>query len=326
MLEKLSSEQIRFETEARDFQIDQLNRLEEAQREVIRREVLIRNILIILIAVIVILLFTVYRSGRRRRKINQLLIEHQAELVRRQEELVQLNEVKDKFFSIISHDLRSPVNSMGAILEMVEKGQVTPEEFPVLAKELRNQFTHTKSLLNNLLDWALLQMDKLTLQPVAIDLREVVSENFRLMKSLYTKPIEMQNGIAPQTTAYADFNTINLVIRNLLLNAIKFTDSGGYVRVTAEDKGSNWEVTVADNGIGIDPDAQRQLFDRTALYSTRGTAEEKGTGLGLILCKEFVERNGGRIRVESTPGKGSMFSFTVRKSQPEGHFASENSG
>jgi signal transduction histidine kinase len=326
MLEKLSSEQIRFETEARDFQIDQLNRLEEAQREVIRREVLIRNILIILIAVIVILLFTVYRSGRRRRKINQLLIEHQAELVRRQEELVQLNEVKDKFFSIISHDLRSPVNSMGAILEMVEKGQVTPEEFPVLAKELRNQFTHTKSLLNNLLDWALLQMDKLTLQPVAIDLREVVSENFRLMKSLYTKPIEMQNGIAPQTMAYADFNTINLVIRNLLLNAIKFTDSGGYVRVTAEDKGSNWEVTVADNGIGIDPDAQRQLFDRTALYSTRGTAEEKGTGLGLILCKEFVERNGGRIRVESTPGKGSMFSFTVRKSQPEGHFASENSG
>jgi signal transduction histidine kinase len=326
MLEKLSSEQIRFETEARDFQIDQLNRLEEAQREVIRREVLIRNILIILIAVIVILLFTVYRSGRRRRKINQLLIEHQAELVRRQEELVQLNEVKDKFFSIISHDLRSPVNSMGAILEMVEKGQVTPEEFPVLAKELRNQFTHTKSLLNNLLDWALLQMDKLTLQPAAIDLREVVSENFRLMKSLYTKPIEMQNGIVPQTTAYADFNTINLVIRNLLLNAIKFTDSGGYVRVTAEDKGSNWEVTVADNGIGIDPDAQRQLFDRTALYSTRGTAEEKGTGLGLILCKEFVERNGGRIRVESTPGKGSMFSFTVRKSQPEGHFTSENSG
>jgi signal transduction histidine kinase len=203
---------------------------------------------------------------------------------------------------------------------------VTPEEFTVLAKELRNQFTHTKSLLNNLLDWALLQMDKLTLQPVAIDLREVVSENFRLMKSLYTKPIEMQNGIAPQMMAYADFNTINLVVRNLLLNAIKFTDSGGYVRVTAEDKGSDWEVTVADNGIGIDPDTQRQLFDRTALYSTRGTAEEKGTGLGLILCKEFVERNGGRIRVESTPGKGSMFSFTVRKWLPEGHSASENPG
>jgi signal transduction histidine kinase len=319
MLEKLSSEQIRFETEARDFQIAQLNRLEEAQRQVIEREVFIRNILIILIAVIVILLFTVYRSGRRRRKINQLLVEHQAELVKRQEELVQLNQVKDKFFSIISHDLRSPVNAMGAILEMVEKGQVTAGEFPALAKELRNQFTHTKSLLNNLLDWALLQMDKLTLQPVAIDLREMVNENFRLMKSLYSKAIDMQNGIVPETMAYGDLNTINLVIRNLLLNAVKFTAGGGYVRVTAEDKGSEWEVTVADNGIGISEEAQRQLFDRTALYSTRGTAEEKGTGLGLILCKEFVERNGGRIRVESAPGKGSLFSFTVRKSVPAGN-------
>jgi signal transduction histidine kinase len=208
---------------------------------------------------------------------------------------------------------------MGAILEMVEKGQVTAGEFPALAKELRNQFTRTKSLLNNLLDWALLQMDKLTLQPVAIDLREMVNENFRLMKSLYSKAIDMQNGIVPETMAYGDLNTINLVIRNLLLNAVKFTAGGGYVRVTAEDKGSEWEVTVADNGIGISEEAQRQLFDRTALYSTRGTAEEKGTGLGLILCKEFVERNGGRIRVESAPGKGSLFSFTVRKSVPAGN-------
>jgi signal transduction histidine kinase len=231
----------------------------------------------------------------------------------RSEELERLNQVKDKFFSIISHDLRSPINALAGLLDLLDKGAVKPEELSRHIHELKSRFNHTRTLLNNLLDWTLLQMDKLSLQATRIDIQKMVDENIQLLGSVPNKQIQLHNKIPANTIGLADSNTINLVIRNLMTNAIKFTNDGGEVVISTEDKDTEWLIVVTDNGVGIDDDVLKILFDKTAPYTTRGTANEKGTGLGLILCKEFVEKNGGRISVQSRVGKGSRFSFTVPK-------------
>lgn len=310
---KLLRDQIRFETEEKDSEIAALN-LERTVRDgTIRKQEFVRNILVVVMALSVILLATVYRSGQRRRQINTLLLRHQREMEKRSEELERLNQVKDKFFSIISHDLRSPINALAGLLDLLDKGAVRPDELSKHIHELKSRFNHTRTLLNNLLDWTLLQMDKLNLQPGRIDIQEIVDENIQLLGSVSNKQISLHNQVPPGTIGFADSNTVNLVLRNLMTNAIKFTNDGGEVRISAHDHGHEWLITVKDNGVGINNDVLKILFDKTAPYTTRGTANEKGTGLGLILCKEFVEKNGGKIFVESEVEKGSRFSFTIPK-------------
>jgi len=313
MQQKLLRDQIRFETATRDDQIAALTRVEEIQKSELRKTEFIRNILVVVVALTAILLFTVYRSGQRRKQINALLLLHQEEQERRSKELEQLNEVKDKFFSIISHDLRSPINALAGLMDLLDKGAIAPHELPSAIKELRVRFNHTRSLMNNLLDWTVLQMDKMNLQAANVQLHKLVEENIELMGSIQNKKIKMVNSVPENAIGYADSNTINLVIRNLMTNAIKFTNDGGEIIVTGEPKGNDWVISVRDNGIGMSDDIQKKLFDKINPYSTRGTANEKGTGLGLILCKEFVEKNGGRIWVESKENAGSTFWFTVPK-------------
>lgn len=313
MIQELFERQLRFVTEDKDSEIAMLSRERELQSTTIKRQEFLSNILAVVVALSVILLFTVYRSGRRRIRINKLLLEHQAEIKRRSVELEQLNQVKDKFFSIISHDLRSPMNALAGLLDLSEKKHLNQQEFAQLTGELRQQFNHTKSLINNLLDWTLLQMDKLKIQEDRIDLRTLVEENIRLFDSMQLKGTTIENNIRPATVALADNNMINLVFRNLILNAIKFTEAGGQVKISATEDNGFIRVAVSDNGVGIQPEVQKILFDKTSGYSTRGTANEKGTGLGLILCKEFVEKNGGKIWLESTPGTGTTFYFTIPK-------------
>ncbi|MBS1681059.1 MAG: tetratricopeptide repeat-containing sensor histidine kinase [Bacteroidetes bacterium] len=313
MQAKLLQDQIRFETASKEDQIKALTKLEEMRKDEIKKQSLIRNILAVTMALTIFLLINVYRSGQRRVRINKLLMEHQDEIKKRSIELEQLNEVKDKFFSIISHDLRSPMNALSAILDLMDQDRIKPEEFSRLNKELRKQFTHTKSLINNLLDWALLQMDKLKTQPEKFDLRTVVDDNFKMLASLHLKEIIMLNKVAPGTFGWGDLNIVNLVLRNLILNGLKFTESGGTIEVASREEGNDLVISIKDSGIGISPEVQALLFEKTSGYTTRGTANEKGTGLGLILSKEFVEKNGGRIWLESEVGKGSTFFFTIRK-------------
>jgi signal transduction histidine kinase len=311
MQQKLLRDQIRFETATRDDQIAVLKSTEEIQKSELRKNEFIRNILVVVIALTGYLLFSVYRSGQRRKQINALLLQHQEEMEKRSKELEQLNQVKDKFFSIISHDLRSPINALAGLMDLLDKGAIAPHELPTAIKELRVRFNHTRSLMNNLLDWTVLQMDKMNLQAGTVPLHAIVDENIELLGSIQSKKIKMINSVPENAIGYADSNTINLVIRNLMTNAIKFTNDGGEIAVSAERSGNEWIVSVRDNGIGMNADIQKKLFDKINPYSTRGTANEKGTGLGLILCKEFVEKNGGRIWVESEEGKGSTFWFTL---------------
>lgn len=313
MVEKLFQNQLRFETETKDYEIKSLSDASRKRDSEIKKASFIRNILVVVLALTGILLFTIYRSGQRRIEINKLLMQHQEEIKRRSVELEQLNEVKDKFFSIISHDLRSPMNALSGILNLLENENLKPEEFRRLTGELRIQFNHTKGLINNLLDWALLQMDKLKIQPEKVELHNLVDELFKMLSSLHLKETNLVNMIGPGMYAFADLNMINLVFRNLILNGIKFTEIGGRITISAEANDDMYTIAINDNGVGIDPEVQKILFEKTAGYSTRGTANEKGTGLGLILCKEFVEKNGGKIWLTSELGKGSTFFFTVKK-------------
>jgi signal transduction histidine kinase len=313
MQQKMLRDQIRFETESKDDRIAALTRAEEQQKSEIRKQEFIRNILVVVVALTGILLFTVYRSGQRRKQINLLLLQHQEDMEKRSEELEQLNKVKDKFFSIISHDLRAPINALAGLMDLLDRGAIEPHELPMAIKELRTRFNHTRSLMNNLLDWTVLQMDKMNLQASPINLHQIVAENIELLGAIQDKKINLINNVPQQAIGYGDSNTVNLVIRNLLTNAIKFTNDGGEITLTAQDQGKDWLVSVSDNGIGMTHEIQSKLFDKINPYSTRGTANEKGTGLGLLLCKEFIEKNGGRIWVESEETKGSTFWFTLPK-------------
>jgi signal transduction histidine kinase len=313
MQAKLLQDQVRFETASKDDLIKSLTKSAELRGGELKKQEVVRNILVVAVALTGLLLFTVYRSGQRRIQLNKLLIQHQDEIKRRSKELEQLNEVKDKFFSIISHDLRSPMNALSAILDLMDQDRIKPEEFSRLNKELRRQFSHTKTLINNLLDWALLQMDKLKIQPEKFNLKNLVDENFKMLASLHLKETNMINQVAGHFSGFGDLNMVNLIVRNLVLNGIKFTENGGTIEVDCKEENNELIVSVKDNGIGITPEVQKMLFEKTSGYTTRGTANEKGTGLGLILCKEFVEKNGGRIWLESEMGKGSTFYFTLKK-------------
>ncbi len=315
MMGNLFQDQLRFETEVKDYEIAALSQEKAKQDSAIKRQEFIRNILVVVVALTGILLFTIYRSSQRRKGINKLLLQHQEEIKQRSIELEQLNQVKDKFFSIISHDLRSPINALGGILNLLDNNHLKPEEFKQLTKELRIQFNHTKTLIGNLLDWALLQMDKLKIAPEKINLRTMVDENFKMLNSLHLKETKLVNQIQTDSVAFADMNMINLIFRNLILNGIKFTENGGQITVSAQDNGNEFTIAIADNGVGISEDIQKILFDKPSGYSTRGTANEKGTGLGLILCKEFVEKNGGKIWLKSGLGNGSTFYFTIKKAK-----------
>lgn len=311
MMSQVFENEFQMRSQRKDEEIANLSKQKEQSASELKRQEFLRNIFAVVFALTIVLLYSVYRSGRRKVEMNDLLLQHQAEIEKRTQELEELNKVKDKFFSIISHDLRSPINSLAGLLDLMEKEQIKAEELPGLTKEMRIQFNHTKNLINNLLDWTLLQMNKVSIKKEKIGLKSLVDGNIKLLSSMSTKKTNFINEIDESLTPFADQNMINLVFRNLLLNGIKFTDNGGTIKVAAVTEGNAIKVSVTDNGVGIAHEIQKVLFDKTTGYSTRGTANEKGTGLGLILCKEFIERNGGKIWLESEVGKGSTFYVTI---------------
>lgn len=304
------------------YQMELLREVKDRELSLHQQEIeqqhLYRNILIASIAVMAILLYLVYRADRRRKEANAQLLNHQQELEQRSKELEEINRMKDKFFSIISHDLRSPINTLAGVLNLMEKNGVSPEELPILTRELRLQFNHTRNLITNLLNWALVQMDRISMKKVSLELYPVVEENFRLVRTLSSKQINLVNSVPNGLLVFADNNMIDLVLRNLVLNAVKFTENGGTVMVAAQDEPGQVVIRVQDNGVGIPPDIQKTLLAKNSGYTTLGTANEKGTGLGLGLCVEFIEKHGGKIWLSSQVDAGTTFYFTLPKESVAG--------
>jgi PAS domain S-box-containing protein len=235
--------------------------------------------------------------------------------------LLELNKTKDKFFSIIAHDLRNPYSSMigfsELLLEDLEK--LTMDEIRDSLKIIRNSAKNSLNLLENLLAWSRLETGRMHFDPSKVVLTDLVDEVVNVLFSLaYRKKIEINNMVESDVLLHSDKNMLNTILNNLVMNAIKFTSIGGEINIysnrmaTDPESGKDfYKISVADTGIGMDNEFCSQLFTQNKPVSSPGTEKEQGTGLGLLLSREMVERHGGKIYAESTPGKGSVFSFLI---------------
>ncbi len=235
---------------------------------------------------------------------------------RAKQELRELNTTKDKFFSIIAHDLRGPFNGFLAFTEWMI-GNISDYTQDEIVEILEKQHRSAKSLfalLENLLTWSRIQRGVMKYTPEDVWFGCLVNDILTLFQTTAEqKHIALRNEVPHKLIAYGDQNMIETIIRNLISNAIKFTEPGGMIDVSAKDEKQWVEVTVSDTGVGIDQETISALFRIDIKDSRVGTAGEKGTGLGLILCKELIEKHGGKIWIESEIGKGARFVFTLPK-------------
>ena len=255
------------------------------------------------------------------RELNQKLIEEIEErkaaeetLQISKEKLKAANASKDKFFSIIAHDLKNPFNGIIGLSTLLidDYDSFSPEEQKEFVTDIKTTAENTFRLLQNLLDWSQTQTGKIHFEPELFNLEPIATEIVNLVRtSAGNKNILLESEIPSDVQVYADKNMVNTVIRNLLLNSVKFTCSGGKILLSARNTGTIAEISVTDNGIGIGPEHLQKLFSIDSNVVSYGTEGEQGTGLGLILCKEFIEKNAGAIRVESVVGKGSTFTVTL---------------
>lgn len=240
------------------------------------------------------------------------------EIEEKRNELEMMNATKDKFFSIIAHDLKNPFNTIIGLSELLayRYENYSKEKIQLFIQQIYKYSTNAYSLLDNLLQWARAQTGQLVVSPEELDVKETIQENMRLIQNQANqKEIALQIDADQASTVYADKNMVNTVLRNLFSNAIKFSHRKGTIKVVAKDYDQKFVIiSVIDYGIGIEPENVDKIFDLSANFSTSGTESEEGTGLGITLCKDFVEKNHGNIWVESEKGKGSAFHFTLPKS------------
>ena len=237
----------------------------------------------------------------------------EAEIKKTNAALTKLNAEKDKFFSIIAHDLKPPFNAIVGFSEILDE-QVKENNYQGI-EEYTGIILHSSQramdLLMNLMEWSRSQTGKMEFNPAYFQMTELINEvELLLDNAAGQKSITITKTLPNNVPVFADKNMMSTVLRNLISNAIKFTHPGGWIIISAEEK-EGLTVSVIDNGVGIPKDRIEQLFRIDENYSTYGTQNERGTGLGLILCKEFIEKHGGKIWVESEEGKGSIFYFTI---------------
>ncbi|WP_209330387.1 tetratricopeptide repeat-containing sensor histidine kinase [Lunatimonas salinarum] len=319
-------ERYQLEREEADFIQQQRERELAMENEASR---LIRNGILVLLIIMTLALIISIRSVKIQRKARLQVTRQKDELERLYKEtsaqkeeiesiaknLEEVNKTKDRLFSIVSHDLRSPINSLNSLMQYTLDENLSQEEFLQISYKLKHEVEHVHFTLLNLLQWAKTQMRGITTAPSDILISELIADNLDLYSPIaQSKMIHIENKIPSETTCWADRDQVNLIIRNLINNALKFTPNGGEVTILGEDTGDGtWKFSVQDTGIGMDSDTLERLFKPDFQSKRYGTAGEKGTGLGLILVKDFVEKNNGELTIKSKQGVGSTFSFTLPK-------------
>ncbi len=254
----------------------------------------------------VLLVGFVIVQHRSRQRIEQ----QRTELSQLNTQLTEVNTTKDKLFAILSHDLRAPMDNLTGYLMLHNWGALSPIEFDPLARNLAQRIEHLQTMLDNVLNWSLSQMGGFQLVPTPIALYELVQQEIQAQQPLADrKGIALANHIPPNTQLTADENHVAIIVRNLLHNALKFTSSGGSVRVNYAEISDRPQFTITDTGIGIPKNKLDSLFRLDHHPSGRGTNNEPGTGLGLVLVKELVTANGGEVAVQSLPGNGTTFTL-----------------
>jgi len=228
--------------------------------------------------------------------------------------LIEANETNSRFLSLVAHDLRNPFCTTIGILDLLKDNLKNYDEIEIknLINVAYNSAIRTFNLLDNLLTWSISQNKDKTFNPVKTNLRELIINEFDSFNaSAVQKQITMDHSVASNLYVSVDIQMVKTIFRNLISNAIKYLNTGGNIFISATEGNQSVEIEVADNGIGMSAKTRKRLFKIDEFHSTLGTNNEQGTGLGLLFCKEFIDIHGGKIWVESEPGKGSKFKFTL---------------
>ncbi len=302
---------------ANELQALELQKQEELYRAQLDREVLLRNGFITGLVVIIFFLGLLYYSYRQKQKANEVLEEKNKIISEQASNLKELNGTKDKFFSIISHDLRGPMNIFQGLSYMIKAALEDKEyeELDKFADNVREISLQVSELLDNLLTWAVQQQNEFPYNPEKINLKSCIDENIAIFSSIAAaKQIEFKSDIRQDAMLWADKNSLMTILRNLISNAMKFTPSNGKVSLSCDTAREYTVVRVKDTGKGIPKDKINTLFDEESIKFSHGTSGEKGVGLGLQLVRDFVKLNNGKIEVDSSQNEGTIFSVYLPSS------------
>ena len=298
------------------YEAEKQKALAEKERDLTQQKYI--NYIIMLLGFILLITVFIYKRGTdTQKKLTIELSLKSKDLEGNAIELKEINKTKDQLFSIIGHDLRSPIAALQDVLKLFKNGDIKPKELLEYIPRLKGDVDHIWFTLNNLLSWSQSQMKGATINAKEISLNVIATNNINFLSEIAeSKKIVIKNDIPEHHFAWADENHISVVFRNLLSNALKFTPENGHISIKIEEEKEDynfWKICIKDTGIGMNQDILDKIFNKDTTITTYGTNDEKGTGLGLALCKEMIEKNKGAIWVESTLNIGSSFYFTIPK-------------
>ncbi|MDY6801635.1 MAG: tetratricopeptide repeat-containing sensor histidine kinase [Bacteroidota bacterium] len=322
---KVAELKIKHETENLEIENEVLKKDNEIQLLELNRQINQKKYFyafIILILTLAILSFSRFRLKKRTSSLletkNNQLRQTNQKLRESEKNLKKINATKDKFFSIIAHDLKNPFQPLLGFSEVLFKNvnNLSKDEIEEYSKMIFESSQNLFNLLGNLLEWSKSQLGRAKLSPKNINLTESLNETLSILNILaQKKQIQIETKIPEETFVYADKNVLSTILRNLISNSIKFTEQNGKIIIDSTEHKDEIAITVSDNGKGISEENLKNLFLIDYSHSTKGTNDETGTGLGLILCKELISQSGGKIWVNSTLGQGSEFTFTLPKAK-----------
>lgn len=312
---QLAKMEVLFEIEKKDTENKLLKEKQAKTEAVLERQVILTLSAAVLLLLSSIGIFLLYKSNKAKNEINLMLQSQNAVVEQQKTQLANLHTIKDKLFSIVTHDLRGPISSLKMFITYLRDEELDPKMIKEYTQQSAATIDQIMLLMENILHWSKSQWKGMIVESTNINLYQIAKEKIRIMEpEAGKKGITLQNTIPPASEAYGDLQMIDIVFRNLISNAIKFTEEKGTVRIRCAEYDDIVEVSIEDSGIGMTVEQIQKSFSFD-FAPVKGTNDERGAGLGLVLCKEFVELNGGMIRVESVLGTGSVFTFTLPRSK-----------
>jgi len=255
--------------------------------------------------------FGILATNKALQETNDKIEKQKAEIEQKAVELSELNLLKNKLFSVISHDMKTPMYALRNLFRSMQQLDMSGKEIKSIIPDVVSDLNYTTGLMENLLHWVKNQMNSASFSPSELSMVEIAEEAILVHQlQATTKKISITRELNEPSNVFADKDMVTLVLRNLISNAIKFTPEKGTIIVRLNNESPFCRVSIIDNGIGMDTEALTRIQENN-YYSTNGTAKESGTGLGLMLSRDFLSKNGGDLLIESEPGKGSVFSFTL---------------
>ena len=312
--EQIANLEKQYETKKKESEILQLQAKQESTNIQLRKNKQLKLLGFVMALMLLLIVFFILKKYLDKIKSNQLLEEKNRQIEYSEQELRLLNAAKNKFFSIIAHDLKNPIHTIMGYSYLLSQSydDYSEKERRIFAVDIYQSTNNIFRLLENLLEWSKSQTGRLNFTPIKTELGRILENSISVLRPLASiKKIQLSCSCNDNLEVFADPLMIETVLRNLINNAIKFTPENGFVNIAVEQIENEVRVNVYDSGVGISEVDVQNLFHIDSQVKRKGTNNEDGSGLGLILCKEFVHKNNGRLWVESTPGKGSLFSFTI---------------